>query len=112
MSADYASTGHAWVAELQGRIVGLLVLEPHADHLLLENVAVHPDLQGGGIGARLLSLAEQQARLLGLPQLRLFTNAAMTENLDYYPRRGYRQTHRAEQDGYQRVSFTKQLASS
>lgn len=35
----------------------------------------------------------------------------MTENLDYYPRRGYRETHRGEQDGYQRVYFTKTLTA-
>src|SRR4051812_43693080 len=43
MSADYASiasSGHAWVAEKHGRLVGLLVLDPRPDHLLLENVAV------------------------------------------------------------------------
>lgn len=31
----------------------------------------------------------------------------MTENLEYYPRRGYRETHRAQQHGYRRVFFTK-----
>jgi hypothetical protein len=36
----------------------------------------------------------------------------MSENLDYYPRRGYRETHRAEQDGYRRVFFTKLLGES
>lgn len=112
MTADYVrvvSSGHAWVAEQQGRLVGMLVLEPHADHLLLENIAVDPDRQGAGVGGQLLAFAERRARLLGLPEVRLFTNAAMTENLDYYVRRGYRQTHRGEQDGYQRVFFNKQL---
>jgi hypothetical protein len=45
-----------------------------------------------------------------LPEIRLYTNEAMTENLDYYPRRGYRETHRATQDGYQRVFFSKALS--
>lgn len=43
----------------------------------------------------------------GLNEVRLYTNAAMTENLTYYPRHGYRETHRATQDGYRRVFFTK-----
>ena len=112
MTADYAriaGSGAAWVAEQHGHLVGFVVLELHADHLLLENVAVDPAQQGAGVGGRLLALAEEQARLMGLPEVRLFTNAAMTENLEYYPRRGYRQTHRAEQDGYQRVFFSKHL---
>jgi hypothetical protein len=33
----------------------------------------------------------------------------MTENLDYYPRKGYVETHRGEQVGYRRVFFTKTL---
>ena len=87
----------------------MVVLEPHPDHLLLDNVAVDPDRHGTGVGGQLLAFAERRARLLRLAEVRLFTNAAMTENLEYYPRRGYRQTHRAEQDGYQRVFFTKPL---
>ena len=33
----------------------------------------------------------------------------MTENLTYYARHGYRETHRATQDGYRRVFFTKSV---
>jgi hypothetical protein len=33
----------------------------------------------------------------------------MTENLSYYPRHGYAETHRAEQDGFRRVYFRKPL---
>ena len=39
------------------------------------------------MGSRLLRLAEEQAHARGLPEVRLYTNEAMTENLDYYPRR-------------------------
>ena len=45
-----AKSGHAWVAEEDGRIVGLLVLTPADDHMLLENVAVVPHAQGLGAG--------------------------------------------------------------
>jgi GNAT superfamily N-acetyltransferase len=112
VTADYAATigrGGVWVAEVEDRVVGLLVLQLRVDHLLLENVAVAPDLHGTGIGARLLDVAEDQARRHRLPEIRLYTNAAMTENLAYYPRRGYRETHRAVQDGYDRVFFSKTM---
>jgi hypothetical protein len=33
----------------------------------------------------------------------------MTENLAYYPRHAYIETHRAEQDGFRRVFFRKPL---
>ncbi|MEJ7704436.1 MAG: GNAT family N-acetyltransferase [Geodermatophilaceae bacterium] len=112
MTADYTaitSAGHAWVAEHCGRLAGLLVLAPAEDHLLLDNVAVAPDAQGLGVGTRLLRLAEKQAREQGLAEVRLYTNEAMTENLDYYRRRGYRETHRCIHAGYRRVFFTKSL---
>jgi N-acetylglutamate synthase-like GNAT family acetyltransferase len=113
MSADYgriAESGHAWVAEHGDRIVGLLVLEPAEDYLLLENVAVAPQAHGRGVGGRLLRLAEEQARAHGLREVRLYTNEAMTENLTYYPRHGYQETHRSTQNGFRRVFFTKVLA--
>jgi ribosomal protein S18 acetylase RimI-like enzyme len=112
LSADYgriAGSGHAWVAEHDDRIVGLLVLEPADDHLLLENVAVAPQAQGRGIGGRLLRLAEDLARAHGLREVRLYTNEAMTENLAYYPRHGYRETQRSVQNGFRRVFFTKMV---
>ena len=113
MTANYAQaarSGLTWVAEADGEIVGLLMLVVRPDHLLLENVAVLPSAQRRGVGARLLALAEDEARVRGLEEIRLYTNEAMTENLTYYPRHGYTETHRAEQDGFRRVFFTKHLA--
>jgi ribosomal protein S18 acetylase RimI-like enzyme len=112
MTADYAQAvrdGQAWVAVEDGQVAGFLVLIAQPGYLLLDNVAVLPAAQGRGIGARLLSLAEEHARRLGLAEVRLYTNEAMTENLAYYPRHGYTETHRAEQDGFRRVFFRKPL---
>ncbi|MGY1844711.1 GNAT family N-acetyltransferase [Modestobacter sp. SYSU DS0875] len=113
MLADY---GHltppacAWVLEQDARTVAVLVGEVATDHLLIENIAVDAARRGEGLGSLLLGLAEQHARALGLAQVRLYTNVAMTENVAYYARRGYRETHRAGQGGYRRVFFTKTLA--
>jgi N-acetylglutamate synthase-like GNAT family acetyltransferase len=112
MNADYAEavrSGLTWAAVRDGVIVGLLVLVVRPDHLLLENVAVLPSAQGSGVGARLLAFAEEQARELGREEIRLYTNEAMTENLAYYPKHGYVEMHRAEQDGFRRVFFSKRI---
>ncbi len=69
-----------------------------------------PYAQKLDIGKLLVDLADQWARQVGLPEVRLYTNVAMTENLAHYPRHGYRETHRGGQDGYQRVFFTKPVA--
>jgi GNAT superfamily N-acetyltransferase len=112
MTADYtaaARRGQAWVAAEDGQAAGFIILIPQPGYLLLENVAVLPAAQGRGVGARLLAFAEEHARSLRLPEIRLYTNEAMTENLAYYPRHGYTETHRAQQDGFRRVFFRKRL---
>jgi N-acetylglutamate synthase-like GNAT family acetyltransferase len=112
MTVDYSAiVDDTWVWEADGSVVGLLVLVPHEDHLLLENIAVDPAHQGSGIGGALMGFAESRARELGLPEVRLYTNEKMTENLAYYPRRGYRETRRATVHGFRRVFFTKRLTN-
>jgi GNAT superfamily N-acetyltransferase len=114
MTADYAAAirrRQAWVAVEDGEVAGFVILIPRPGYLLLENVAVLPAAQGRGIGARLMAVAEEHARGLRLTEIRLYTNEAMTENLAYYPRHGYAETHRAEQDGFRRVFFRKHLSA-
>jgi len=113
MTADYAhqiTEAKVWVATREDAVVGLLVLENMGDHLLLENVAVAAPCRGIGIGRQLLEFAEVRARGLGLGEIRLYTGRVMTQNLHYYPRHGYVETHRSLEDGHHRVYFTKVLA--
>lgn len=110
MTVDYATVveaGEAWVAERDGAMVGVLVLRSEPDHLLLDTIAVAPAAQRLGIGATMLDFAEGEARRRGHPEVRLYTNELMTENIAYYPRHGYRETHRASNAGFWRVYFTK-----
>jgi N-acetylglutamate synthase-like GNAT family acetyltransferase len=110
MTADYAAAlrhSRVWVVLSDDAIVGGLVTEDRADHLLLETVAVAPIAQGSGFGALLLDRADRDAEELGLPEVRLYTNEAMTENLTFYPRHGYRESGRAVEDGFRRVYFSK-----
>ena len=68
--ADYTAVvrnSPTWLLEDDGQCVGVLVLVPKADHLLLENVAVDPAHQGRGLGRLLMDFAEAEARRLGLP---------------------------------------------
>jgi GNAT superfamily N-acetyltransferase len=113
MTADYerpVNAGQAWAAVEDGHVVGFAILVAQPGYLLLENVAVLPSAQGRGTGARLLALAEEHARDLGLGEVRLYTNEAMTENIAYYARHGYAETHRQEHGGFRRVFFRKPVA--
>jgi ribosomal protein S18 acetylase RimI-like enzyme len=110
MAADYdalVAEGAVWVAVTDEGLVGVLVLRPQVDSLLLENVAVAPPAQGRGLGGALVAFAEERARELGLGAVTLYTNARMTENLALYPALGYREVGRRRQDGFDRVFFEK-----
>jgi N-acetylglutamate synthase-like GNAT family acetyltransferase len=111
MNDDYAEKvgdGFAFVAE-EGEIVGLLVLIPQPGYLLIDNLAVEPSRQGEGIGISLLEFAEEAARTAGLTEVQLYTHHLMSENLAFYPKRGYRETKRLTERGFARVFFAKVL---
>ncbi|HEY7789778.1 MAG TPA: GNAT family N-acetyltransferase [Vicinamibacterales bacterium] len=113
MTADYSrlmAAGSVHVAEDDGHIVGVLVLEPEEQSLLIENVAVRPDRQGTGLGTRLLAFAEAQARARHLPAVRLYTHELMTENQRFYRARGFVETARRTEQGVARVFMSKTVA--
>ena len=115
MTADYASlvaAGEVWVGETRGRVLGVLVIRASDDVLQLENVAVDPADQGLGHGRALISFAESHARERSLTAVELYTNEAMAENIELYPRLGYIETGRRLEDGYRRVYFRKTLDSA
>jgi ribosomal protein S18 acetylase RimI-like enzyme len=92
MTADYdlALQKHRFVLAMTGdTLAGLIETVREADHLWVENIAVRSDLQGRGLGQRLLGLAEAQAREAGLPQVRLLTNAALVSNIRFYQAYGF-----------------------
>jgi hypothetical protein len=60
----------------------------------------------------LLAHAEALASGLGLGELRLYTNAAMAENLRLYPQLGYAVYARRSDSGFERVFFRKRLTSA
>ena len=113
MLDDYdalVAAGRVSVLDADGAIAGAIVLLPQEDHLLLDNVAVAPAFQGRGLGRALMAFADDEARRLGFDEVRLYTHVVMTENQALYARLGFEETHRGEQDGYDRVFMRKRLA--
>jgi ribosomal-protein-alanine N-acetyltransferase len=58
-------TARAWVAEWDGRVVGMLILWLVLDEAHIATLATHPDYRRRGIGARLLATALDAARAEG-----------------------------------------------
>ena len=115
MLADYhqlVKDDVVYMIALGDACAGLIVMFPREASLFVENVAVHPDYQGFGLGRRLMEFAAGEAARLGLAEIRLYTNAHMTENLEFYPRLGFEQTERRSENGYDRVYFRKRIRTS
>ncbi|WP_110643270.1 GNAT family N-acetyltransferase [Salinicola sp. CPA57] len=89
--------------------VGLLVLIPQPDTLLLDNVAVAPTAQGRGFGKVLMQVAEARARQLEFDSITLYTQELMHDNLAIYRRYGYVETRRVRERGLDRVYLRKPL---
>ena len=112
MDDDYAAriaAGEAFVLETEGEIRGLVVIETHPDHLMLDNIAIEPARQGHGDGRVLLDFVEAEARRRTLPEVRLYTNVLMERNIALYAKRGYAETGRRQEKGFARVFMAKRL---
>ena len=99
----------AWVLEDEGELAGVLILKDGDGGFLLDNLAVSPATQGRGHGRALIAFAEQEARRRGYAEMRLYTNALMTENLALYGRLGFHETGHVTEQGYERVYMAKAL---
>ncbi len=112
MLDDYArriAEGVVQVFEEDGAVAAIIVLLEKSDHLLLDNIAVRPDLQGHGLGRTLIAFAEAEARRNGLVELRLYTHAKMIENIALYTRFGFTETSRGHHSGYDRVFMSNRV---
>lgn len=114
MRADYAAAVREHridLLRLDGRLVALIEMVPHPDHLLIENVAVAPGFQGKGFGRRLLAHAEQVAASLGHGEIRLYTNQSFAGNLRLYQALGYRVDREEAFMGGLTVHMSKRLGA-
>jgi ribosomal protein S18 acetylase RimI-like enzyme len=97
VTEDYApriAKGEVWLLEAGGEVAGLMVFERHADHVMIFSVAVSPAHQGKDFGIALLRWLEEQTRKMGLPEVRLYTNARMERNIALYLAYGFHETGR------------------
>jgi len=99
---NFVREEEVWVAELDGRVVGCVTVEDRGEALELINIDVPRDLQGRGIGTRMVRLVEDRARREGKRSITLGTsrNAAglAWKSLPWWQSRGYRITGEEEND--------------
>ena len=94
-------------ARAGSRLVGAVRAQERDGVLHVGRLVVAPDLQGRGIGTRLLLAAERTTRLA---RATLFTGARSTANLRLYRRHGYVDAHRETvRPGLALVHLVKEL---
>ena len=88
-----------FVAEAGGRVAGmcsihrLISTSEGAESALIEDMIVHEDFRGKGIGRKLLTVAEEWAFAQGLRRLQLLADRDNKKALAFYRRNGWSRTH-------------------
>lgn len=96
-----------WVAELDGRIVGVVTLEDRGEMLELVNIDVPIELQGRGIGSRIVRTVEERARRNRKRAVTCGTSRDVHgvpwKSLAWWQHQGYRITHEEENDWTRKI---------
>ncbi|RWX76598.1 GNAT family N-acetyltransferase [Neorhizobium lilium] len=103
----------AFVALEDANLVGCVFFRPEPGFLYIGKLAVSLDYQGKGIGRLLLSVAEDLAREMRLPALRLETRIELTSNHQTFGRWGFVKTAENSHAGFDRatsIEMQKRLA--
>lgn len=106
---DQVRKGLIDVIEADGDWAGYAVTERQGDALFVENVALLPAFQGRGLARWLFEALNKRAQQAELVRIKLYTNAAMHENLALYPKLGFHVTGTRVENGFNRVYFEKRV---
>ena len=90
-----------------------VVLTPRAETLYLGKLAVAPAQRGRQLARRLVTLACDRARALGLPSVTLQVRVELEENHAAFARMGFAEVGRTAHPGYDRptaITFVRSVA--
>ena len=90
----FTTAGNAWVSDEDGRVAAYAVVMWVDGLLHIEQVSVHPDFAGRGLGARLI---DHLASTYDTPALTLTTFTDVPWNAPYYERLGFRRLTAGEE---------------
>ncbi len=78
-----------WVIEENEEIVAGIILVFENNYASIANVAVHPNMQGKGIGKFLIDFAEKVAKEKGYIEINLATHKLLVNNILFYEKLGW-----------------------
>lgn len=97
---------HFWVAEQDGRCVGMIGVASDEEHTAeIRRLRVAKDLQGTGIAARLLETAISHCKHHGYLKIRLDTRFEKDEAVDLFDRVGFQHTRTRPTPGKETLEF-------
>jgi GNAT superfamily N-acetyltransferase len=106
--------GDTYVADDDGRIVGVAATERRDDSLCIDRLAVDPAQQGTGTGSWMLERLDDAARSSGLRGMSLETAEMMDHLVRLYRRNGFEITGRGlpghGKDAHMRVQMAKRFS--
>jgi GNAT superfamily N-acetyltransferase len=96
------------LAEDGEELLACCTVQDRGTHAYFGMFAVSPKAQGGGLGKRMLAVAEQVARdELGLPAIQMTVIRQRADLIAWYVRRGYAQTGQMQPFPYGDLRFGK-----
>jgi N-acetylglutamate synthase-like GNAT family acetyltransferase len=85
-------SGEFLLAEEEGKLVGCIYLEIEGDRGYFGTLSIQPELQGKGLGKRLMQEAETRAKLAGCHFMDIQIVNVREELPGYYGKYGYKQS--------------------
>lgn len=104
---EHINKGNLWFLEYNGSKIGMVILTPCDDYLLLQSMCILPLYQKLGLSKKILKFSEELAKSKGLCTIKLYTNSLMKRNQKIYKKCGYKETHRNNYDWGIRVYMEK-----
>lgn len=98
--AQRADAEHLWLAGPS--LAGCAFFAERSDALYIGKLAIRPDMQGAGLGRTFVKAAEDLARTIGLPRLRLETRIELTDNHAAFARLGFEKVAEKAHPGFDR----------
>lgn len=96
--AEMVNQPHALIllAEEEQNLMGCVYLEQQDDTMYLGMLTVEPELQGKGLGAGLMNVAEEKAKTVGCKKMKMTVITVRETLIAYYERKGYKDTGERE----------------
>ena len=88
-SASAERGGRAFVAEIDGQVIGCVAIEPCQNGWELHRLYVRPAHWGSRVGLALLIAAEEEAARRGATSIELWSDVKFERAHRFYERRGY-----------------------